>query len=147
MPLRIAVTTRGPGPEFEVDECFGRAYWLLIYEVENGLWTAIDNSGNRNALENAGLLACQQLIDHKANLLLTGQAGPKAFRILSAAGIAIHLGISGSAQEAVHMWQHGAYRGAMAANATGNPNCLVGKVSGLAMKQRFGMYFSAPKNK
>jgi predicted Fe-Mo cluster-binding NifX family protein len=118
----------------------------MIYEVENGQWTAIDNSANRNALENAGLLACQLLIDQKVMVLLTGQAGPKAFRLLSAAGIAIHLGITGSAQEAIHTWRQGAHPGALAANATGNPNCLVGKVSGPAMQQRFGIYFRTSKN-
>lgn len=126
--MRVAVTCRGASPDYDIDECFGRAYWLLVFDVVNRQWTAIDNGTTRNVRHNAGVLACQNLVEQKVDLLLTGQIGPKALRMLQAAGIAVHVGVAGSAREAVRSWQQ--HRSAIppTANATGNPNCLVGKV-------------------
>ena len=61
--MKLAVTSKGPHPESPVDECLGRARWLLIYDLKDGSWEAIDNTLNRNAREGAGKACANFLVD------------------------------------------------------------------------------------
>ena len=127
--MKVAVTARGPGPEFEVDESFGRSYWFLICDLETGSWEAIDNAATRNALEDAGLQASLLLADLGIDCVVTGQTGPKAFRSLSSAGIQIYHGAIGTVGESLRAWQSGKLEKATAARCSGSPYCLVAKSS------------------
>ncbi len=128
--MKLAITARGPGPEFEIDESFGRAYWILVVDLATGKWQAIDNRQTRQVTENAGLLTSRKLVEAKVSLLLTGETGPKAFRALEAAGIEVFHGASGTVFEAVKIWQEGMLARAEAANTLGSPDCLTGKIQG-----------------
>lgn len=124
--MRIAVSSRGPGPEHHVDNCFGRAYWFVIFDTEAKTWEVLDNSVNRLVPEKVGVLAARFLAERRIEILLTGEAGPKAFRALQAGGIMIYHGVYGTVQEVVHAWEDGAFQSAGSANGSGNPTCLIG---------------------
>lgn len=124
--MKLAVTARGPTPDSPVDERLGRAYWLLIHDLEEGVWQAVDNAVNRNALCGAGKATAQGLIEQKVQLLITGETGPKAFRILNLAGISVFHHAFGTVREAVEAWQEGRLKQANAANEIGSPYCLMG---------------------
>ncbi|MDW7644765.1 MAG: NifB/NifX family molybdenum-iron cluster-binding protein [Desulfuromonadales bacterium] len=123
--MRIAITARGSHPSSEVDECFGRAYWVLIFETKTGNYTAINNSEIRNSQENAGVKAAKLLENKKVDVLLTGETGPKAFRSLVEKGIKVFHGASGSVEEALNTWLRGEMKEAEHANSPGSPYCLV----------------------
>lgn len=123
--MRIAITARGSHPSSEVDECFGRAYWFLIFETKNGDYIAVDNSEIRNSQENAGVKAADLLEDKKVDVLLTGETGPKAFRSLLEKGIKVCHGASGSVEDALNAWLRGEMTEAEHANSPGSPYCLV----------------------
>ncbi len=94
--------------------------------METGSWEAVDNAENRTALCGAGKMTAQALVDLKVSLLITGETGPKAFRILHLAGISVFHNAIGTAAEAVEQWRRGAMEEAKAANENGSPYCLMG---------------------
>lgn len=122
--MKIAITSRGPTADCSVDERLGRSYWILLYHLEEDAWSIIDNSENRNAPQGAGKLTAEALIGLGTTHVLTGEIGPKAFRLLKGAGIRVHLGAAGSAAGALLAWQRGDLREATAPNEIGSPHCL-----------------------
>ncbi len=124
----MAFSSCGPTPDCTIDERLGRAYWLLIYDFGEDCWLAVDNSDNRKALQGAGEMTAGILIGLEVTHVLTGEVGPKAFRMFAERGIRVYLGVSGSAVGALLAWQRGDYRPATGPNQVGSPYCLLGKV-------------------
>jgi predicted Fe-Mo cluster-binding NifX family protein len=79
--MRIAFTMSGEGLEAPLDRRFGRAAWFLVYDLDSDTFEVIDNAQNLNA--------AQTVVRSGAECLVTGHCGPKAFRVLSAAGIRV----------------------------------------------------------
>ncbi len=119
--MKIAVTARGPTPDSPVDERFGRAYWLLVHDEHSGAWEAVDNTQARNAVQGAGIRAAQEVASRGVGAVLTGVTGPKAYRALDAAGIAVYHGARGTAEDAVADWKAGRLGRAAAEDALGHP--------------------------
>lgn len=119
--MRIAVTASGSEPASPVDGRFGRAWWILIHDEDAGTWEAVDNAQARNAVQGAGIRAAQVLADRSVQVLLTGITGPKAFRALSAAGIRVYHGASGTPEQALEAWRRGNLSPATEADALGGP--------------------------
>jgi len=130
--VKIAISARGSTPSSEVDERFGRTYWLLIFCDEQETWLGIDNAENRQQASGAGVRLVELLVEHGVKQLLTGETGPKAYRLLQEAGIAIWYGVRGSAAETLADWQRGELYRARAANDCGSPNCLLRGEAGRA---------------
>lgn len=122
--MRIAITARGPSPRADVDRCFGRAYWFLIYDLDSKEWTAVDNYEIRSILQNAGELACQLLKEHQVDELITGETGPTAFRRLTEENIRVYHNAIGCPEDMLLAWSLQKLTPAKAPKATGNPECL-----------------------
>jgi predicted Fe-Mo cluster-binding NifX family protein len=88
--MKIAFTTSGNDLNAPLDSRFGRTARFLVYDTRAESYTVIDNSRNLNAPQGAGIQAARIVADAKANAVVTGHCGPKAFRVLSQAGIAIY---------------------------------------------------------
>jgi len=88
--MTIAFTTTGDDLAADLDPRFGRAQRFLIYNSEKKTWHTIDNDQNLNAAQGAGIQAATTLSKSQATVLITGHCGPKAFKVLSAAGITIY---------------------------------------------------------
>lgn len=99
--MKIAVTSTGQHLDTSVDPHFGRARWLIIYDTENGTYEAIDNIKNLNALQGAGIQTATLVVQKEAQLVLTGNCGPKAAQVLQKAGVRVITGISGTVKEAI----------------------------------------------
>lgn len=122
--MKIAITSRGPAVESDIDRCFGRAYWYLVFDLESKDWFAIDNSEIRNAIGNAGQMAAELLKDHGVNVLLTGETGPKAFRFLRKANISVHHCATGTVIDTLEYWSQNSPEPATSASGPGSPFCL-----------------------
>ncbi len=102
--MRIAVTSQGNELSSPIDPRFGRAQWFIVVDTETGEHRAVDNAQNLNATQGAGVQAAQTVVDLQVEAVVTGNCGPKAFRVLETAGIKVCLGAAGLVRDAVeHM--------------------------------------------
>ena len=88
--MKIAFSTSGDNLDAPLDTRFGRARKFLVYEMETGGIELIDNAQNVNSPSGAGIQAAETIARSGATALVTGHCGPKAFRVLSAAGVAVY---------------------------------------------------------
>lgn len=114
--MRIAVTAAGPDLSSTIDQRFGRARYLMIVDTPGRVASAVDNRAGMNAAQGAGIQAAQTVIDNKANVLITGHCGPKAFRALRAAGIEVYLTPEGTVDGVLARFEAGELEKAPAAD-------------------------------
>jgi predicted Fe-Mo cluster-binding NifX family protein len=88
--MKIAFTTSGETLDAPLDVRFGRAPKFLVYDTERNTFEVIDNRQSLNAAQGAGIQAAETVVRAGVDSLVTGHCGPKAFRVLSAAGITIY---------------------------------------------------------
>jgi len=88
--MKIAFTTSGETPDAPLDSRFGRAAKFLLYDLESETFEVIDNQQNLNAAQGAGIQSAETVARLGAKSLVTGHCGPKAFRVLLAAGIKVY---------------------------------------------------------
>ena len=123
--MKIAISARGPTSYSDVDERFGRAYWFLIYDDRNDSWMPVDNSINREKAKGAGSSTAEMMKELGVQQVLTGETGPKAYRVLSQAGINVCHGMCGIVREVLEVWRKEQFEPAKAANDNGSPSCLL----------------------
>jgi predicted Fe-Mo cluster-binding NifX family protein len=105
--MKIAVTATGKESASTMDARFGRTRWFMITDPEGGEWEAHANEQNMNAAQGAGIQAAQRLVTLGVETVITGHVGPKAYRILKAAGVSIFLCEAGTVEEALHLFKQG----------------------------------------
>lgn len=105
--MKIAVTARGEKKTSEVDSRFGRARYFIVFDTDTGEFKSIDNEINLNAIQGAGIQAGETVTGEEVDILLTGHCGPKAFRTLSAAGIKVVTGASGTVDDVIKRYMEG----------------------------------------
>jgi predicted Fe-Mo cluster-binding NifX family protein len=88
--MKIAFTTSGTDLNAPLDSRFGRAPKFLVYDLETNAFEVVDNQQNLNAAQGAGIQSAETVARLGAKAIVTGHCGPKAFRVLSAAGIKIY---------------------------------------------------------
>jgi predicted Fe-Mo cluster-binding NifX family protein len=123
--VKIAISARGPTPFSDIDERFGRAYWFLVYCDEDDSWLPVDNRENRALANGAGSSTAEMMKELEVDLVLTGETGPKAFRVLNQAGIKVCHGVCGLVSDVLEAWKKHELQTAKAANDNGSPNCLM----------------------
>ena len=105
--MKVVVTSIGGGLDSQVDPRFGRASTFVLVDTETNETESIDNSSGAAAAQGAGIQAAEAVSRLGAECLVTGHCGPKAFRALSAAGIKIYTGASGTIAEAIGQLKSG----------------------------------------
>jgi predicted Fe-Mo cluster-binding NifX family protein len=103
--MKIVVSAKGHDLDSEVDPRFGRAVGFILFDTETHDFMAVDNSQTLNTPSGAGIQAAETVSRLNADALITGHCGPKAFRTLQAAGIAIYTGASGTVSAALEAWE------------------------------------------
>ncbi len=91
----------------KLDLRFGRAKFFIAYNSETGDWRAVDNKQNLNAAQGAGIQAAQMVIDLNAEVVITGNCGPKAFKALQAANIKVYSASGTDVQDAIMKYNRG----------------------------------------
>ena len=97
---KICITAMGNNLQAEIDPHFGRAAFFLIIDPESNSLEAIQNPSVHQA-HGAGIQSAQLLLDKGVSVLITGQVGPNARRVLESGGIKIITGESGPAEQAL----------------------------------------------
>jgi predicted Fe-Mo cluster-binding NifX family protein len=109
--MRIAITSSGSSLDAEVDPRFGRCRYFIIVDPETREFEVIDNE-NVMVSGGAGIASGQLIAGKGVKAVLTGNCGPNAYQVLSAAGIQVIAGVSGKVGEAVEAYKSGKLQGA-----------------------------------
>jgi predicted Fe-Mo cluster-binding NifX family protein len=118
--MRIAITAAGESLDSEIDPRFGRAKFFALYETDDDSVEFVDNDQSLNAPSGAGIQAGSNVTKTGSKVLITGNCGPKAFRVLEAAGIKVVIGAKGTVGEVAEKFKRGEYEYATSANVEGH---------------------------
>jgi predicted Fe-Mo cluster-binding NifX family protein len=109
--MRIAISSSGPDLDAEVDPRFGRCQYFIFVDPETLEFEAIANS-NIGASGGAGISSAQMVASKEVEAVLTGNCGPNAYQTLSAAGIHIITGVTGTVRGAVDLYRNDQWQAA-----------------------------------
>jgi predicted Fe-Mo cluster-binding NifX family protein len=118
--MKLVMTSTGDTLTCTLDPRFGRARYFIAVDTETGAFEAHDNRQNLQAAQGAGIQAAQSVVDMGAEAVVTGNVGPKAFRVLDAAGIAVYLCGEASVEEALERFRKGELKAVDGANVGGH---------------------------
>lgn len=118
--MKLVFTTTGDTVDAALDPSFGRARNFLLYDLESGTSQVIGNQQNLNAAQGAGIQAAQTIVKAGAGALVTGHCGPKAFRVLEAAGVKVYNTDAPTIHEALARFRAGQLIEAASANVEGH---------------------------
>jgi len=118
--MKIAITATGEAMTSSVDPRFGRTKYFVLVDTDTNETTAYDNAQDRNAAQGAGIQAGETVARLGAEAVITGNVGPKAFRVLSAAGIKVYLCGGGTVADAVRGWKAGELQATDSSNVEGH---------------------------
>jgi len=116
MWLKIAVSASGSGLDALIDPRFGRCPYFVVVDTETMQFEDVRNT-SQYAPSGAGIGAAQAIASRGVQVVLTGSVGPNAYQALSAAGIQIMTGVSGTVREAVAKYGKGELRSVSAPTA------------------------------
>ncbi len=114
--MKLAITTQNNSLDSPVDPRFGRTRGFIILDTDNSGYEYVTNETNMNASSGAGIQTAQRVVDLKADAVITGNCGPKAFAVLNTAGIKVITVSSGTIRENIEKFLNGALK------PTTNPN-------------------------
>lgn len=107
--MKIALSSSGPDLDAEVDPRFGRCQYFVVVDPETLKFEAISNS-SISASGGAGIASAQTVAGKGVDALLTGNCGPNAYQTLSAAGIQVITGVTGTVRSAIDQYKKGQWR-------------------------------------
>jgi predicted Fe-Mo cluster-binding NifX family protein len=118
--MKIAFTTSGESLDSPLDSRFGRAPKFLIYDLAKASFEIVDNQQNLNAAQGAGIQSAANVAQAGAGVLVTGHCGPKAFKVLAAAGVKVYNTNAATVVEALGRYQAGQLKEASDADVEGH---------------------------
>jgi len=113
--MRIAITATGPTLDADVDPRFGRCQYFIIVDPETMEFEALENS-SAMAGGGAGISTGQMIAGKGVEVVLTGNCGPNAYQVLSAAGLQVITGVSGKVKDAIEEYKLGTFAAAQQPN-------------------------------
>ena len=105
--MKIAVTTSGTDLDSPFETRFGRSPGFVVFDTESGEAVAVDNGAGASAGHGAGPRAAEAIAGAGAEVVLTGNCGPKAYQALRAAGIKVFVGSASTVRDAIEKFQAG----------------------------------------
>ena len=118
--MKLAFSTSGETLESALDPRFGRAPKFLIYSLQTQSFQVVDNSQNLEAAQGAGIQSAQNIAKMEVDALITGHCGPKAFRVLQAAGIKVFNTDAPTVADALERFSNGQLSESKSADVTGH---------------------------
>lgn len=103
--MKIACTSSGDTLDAAFDNRFGRAEKFIIYDTESDTYSVLDNTQNLQSAQGSGVQAAQNVVNSGATVLITGHLGPKASRVIFAAGIEAYHAPADTVAQALAMFK------------------------------------------
>lgn len=104
--MKIAISSTGPDIGSEVDPRFGRCQYFMIVDLDDMSFEAVPNT-NLAQGSGVGIQSAKVVADKGVKAVLTGSVGPKAYQALSAAGLDVMTGVSGTVRETAQQYKNG----------------------------------------
>ena len=104
--MKIAITATSQALDAEIDSRFGRCRYFVIVDLETMQSKALDNSAATGS-GGVGVSTAQMIAAEEVEAVITGNCGPNAHQALSAAGIKVITGVTGSVQDAIEGYKSG----------------------------------------
>ena len=114
--MKIAVSVENPNLDAQVDPRFGKASYFVLVDSETMAWEALESRQNLGLPQGADIQAAWAVLNRSPEVVLTGNCGSKAYKVLEARGIRICLGVKDTAREAVQGYLDGRYKPAKGPN-------------------------------
>lgn len=104
--MRIAISASGKDANAQLDPRFGRCAFFAIYDNEKKEWSFLPNRGSIEG-SGAGIKAAQSLLEQNVDVILTGNLGPNASRIIGASGTKVYALPAVTLEEALKLYEEG----------------------------------------
>jgi len=104
--MKIAVSATKPSLDADVDPRFGRCQYFVIVDLDTMEFESVENS-SAQASGGAGISTGQMIVDKGVEAVLTGNCGPNAYQVLSAAGIKVVTGATSKVEDAIQDYKSG----------------------------------------
>lgn len=118
--MKTVVTAQGQHLDSLVDPRFGRCSWFIVADTNTGQFNAVSNEKNFESSQGAGIQAANNVTRLGVRSVITGHCGPKAFRVLQAAGIKVYSGGGGTVAEMLDRFKKGDLKEAETADVEGH---------------------------
>jgi len=105
--MKIAVVATGRTLDSPLDDRFGRAEHLILYDLQSDAFDVIDNKPSLDTAQGAGIQTAEAVIRSGAQAVITRHCGPKAFRVLKAAGIKVFMSQASTVADAIESFKGG----------------------------------------
>ncbi|MFA5005335.1 MAG: NifB/NifX family molybdenum-iron cluster-binding protein [Candidatus Omnitrophota bacterium] len=105
----ICITSEGKTMDSVVDPRFGRCKNFIFFDTDTGSFEAYENAHSQFQ-GGAGIQSGQFVVSKAVKAVLTGNIGPNAHQVLSAAGISVFTGVSGTVKEVIDNYKNGEYQ-------------------------------------
>ncbi|HOL21349.1 MAG TPA: NifB/NifX family molybdenum-iron cluster-binding protein [bacterium] len=104
--MKICITSDGDNLEANVDQRFGRCAYFILYDYDTDTFEAIPNT-NASGTGGVGIQNATMMVEKGVEVVITGNLGPNASRVLQQAGIKTVTGVSGKVKNAVENFKKG----------------------------------------
>lgn len=115
--MKVAISTSGRDLDARIDPRFGRCALFIVVDTGDMTFEVFDNESIALG-GGAGIQAAQFLASKGAQVVITGNVGPNAVRTLSAAGINVIAGQTGTVKQAIDDYMKGKLNSASEANVS-----------------------------
>lgn len=105
--MKVVFTTSGDDLSAPLDTRFGRAPKFLVYDVDTETFEVIDNQDQVAMAHGAGIQSAGLVARLAPSAVVTGHCGPKAFSVLTAAGVEIYASSAATVGEALEQYRSG----------------------------------------
>lgn len=130
--MKIAISSSGDNLDSMLDPRFGRCQFFIFVDPESMEFESIPNE-SMNAMGGAGIQAAQNVANKQVEVVLTGNIGPNAFQTLSAAGVKVFTGLSGTIKSVVEKYKNGELKEISQPNVSSHAGMGGGMGGGMGM--------------
>jgi predicted Fe-Mo cluster-binding NifX family protein len=104
--MKICLSSTGKSLHEMIDRRFGRCPYFIIVDTEAKRTEFTENTAVRLA-RGAGISAAQLVVDLNCEVVITGNVGPNAFRVLQASKVKVFETMGVSGEEALRKYNNG----------------------------------------
>lgn len=101
--MKICVSSAGKEKSSSADPRFGRCQYFVIVDTEAVDFKVIENDGITSQ-QGAGIAAAQQVLNEKVDVVITGNMGPNAMKLINGADIKVYKFQGSTVEEEVKLF-------------------------------------------